>query len=275
MSRFPELGAYADASDERVAALRSALLSWAEPEGSITVFDRACRPVEVTRDERALYGVMSRGIKRDGASITEEYDQIWFGSRIEISGCHFLEYERNAAGKWTAGKFTTMSCSEQIGNDLSQVSGDAAWYSGKPAALSLECAGKLIEKTKCPDGSVRACDRCTSFQPSPYLMSPTGYRYAPSPVVAWQTSTEACGTPCPIDPLVADVERANEALVGRVFFVMSEENAHPFLFKTKRACLAYQRIHRFKQHELEAWKSGEKRPRELPSLLADDEEPGD
>lgn len=269
MSRFPALAEYADASDERVEALRSALLSWAETEGSTTVFDRACRPAEVTRRKHALYGALSRGIKRDRASITEEYDQIWFGSRIEASGCKFLEYERNAAGQWTAGKLTVMSCPEQIGSDLSQVSGDAAWYDGKEAALSIECAGQIIEKTKCPDGSVRVCERCTSFQPSPYLMSPTGYRYSPSPVGMWLTSTEACGTPCPIDPLVADVERANEALSGRVFFVKSEENAHPFVFRTKRACLAYQKTHRFHQDELDVWRAGRPRPRELPSLMAE------
>jgi hypothetical protein len=262
-TRFPEIADHL--SEQQMEALTLALLSWAEPGQSITVFDRACRPALVTRYDDELLGNLTRAITRTGGTIGESYDQISIGFRMNEFGCNHVDYERNAAGKWAVASSQGLGCWNIIGRALSQVRDDAAWYDAALVRLTVECSRKVLEETACADGKAKTCERCEEWKVRTHSLESnfgisrhTGVRRVTLP-----PSTH-CDAPCALDTPPPDVRRANEALRGHEFLYTSDWNEHPLVFRTKAACRAYRKIHRFSAEELDSWRAGIPRPPDLP-----------
>jgi hypothetical protein len=263
-ARFPEIADYV--SEQRIEATTAELLSWAEPGDSVTVFDRACQPAVVTRhDDDQFWGNLTRKVIRSGGTIRESYDQISIGFRLNEFGCNHVEYERNAAGQWAVVASQGFGCWDIIGRALSQVKDDAAWYDAAMVRLSIDCSRKVVEETACANGKTKACERCEEWKVRAHpLESNFGISRHPSVRRVTLPPSNDCGSPCAVETPPPDVQRANEALRGREFLYIIEYNEHPLVFRTKAACQGYRKIHRFSADELDFWRSGIPRPRDLP-----------
>lgn len=251
--------------------LLARLLAWAPPGQPVTVFDRACRPAVVTRGDDELYGTLTREIRRSKTTLTESFDELSIGATLSELGCSSAEYEREASGRWVLTSSQGLGCARLIGNALSEVTDDAAWYDGAYFRLTIGCLESVRETTACPDGTTRACLQCERWGVKPQsLESRYGIHRQTRIRDVTATTTSACGSPCPADDPPADVRRANEALRGGEFFRTLDVTLHPVVFRTAAACRAYRKVHRFSAEELDAWTAGKPRPPDLPPL-ADEE----
>jgi hypothetical protein len=268
-TRFPELATYTTA--RQTEALTAELLAWAPPGKKIEIYDRRCRVGEVTRREEVLAGSQSREVVRAKESVSVSFDDISIGVRFEQFGCSHVEYERDAAGRWVVGGSGGLGCVNTFGHVLSRVERDAAWYDAAAVSLTIECSRKVAEVSTCGDGSARSCEQCEEWSPAAHSHEVNfGIGYQPS--LRRVPASRACDAPCPPFDVPADVKRANEVLRDRVYFISSNPDPHPLVFRTSAACRSYRKIHRFDPDELDVWSAGAPWPKDLPPLILEDEE---
>ncbi|MCK9459844.1 MAG: hypothetical protein M0R80_09430 [Proteobacteria bacterium] len=86
------------------------LLDWAPPEGTIDVYDRSCRKLELTRNESSLDGSIHLKTVTRGRTKTVSGDSISFAGYVTVV-CGFQnEYERTASGSgWRPSRTTGTS----------------------------------------------------------------------------------------------------------------------------------------------------------------------
>jgi hypothetical protein len=236
------------------------------------VFDRACRPAQVKRTDDQLMGMLSREVTRTGRSLSESYDEISLGLRMDEYGCNSVEYERDGSGKWLVVSRQGLGCVRMIGHALSHVTENAAWYEAALVRLSIDCRNVVSEETPCADGKTRVCERCEAWRVAVHsLESNFGISRRPARRRVQLPLADVCDSACAVNAPPLDVQRANEALRERKFLYIPDPEAHPLVFRTKTACRAYGKLHRFAADELEAWQAGNPRPPYLPPLRVDED----
>jgi hypothetical protein len=121
-------------------------------------------------------------------------------------------------------------------------------------------------------GKAKACERCEEWKVRAHsLESNFGISRHPSVRRVTLPPANDCDSPCAVNPPPPDVQRANEALRGREFLYTIDWNDHPLVFRTKAACRAYRKIHRFTADDLDFWRAGIPRPPDLPPTSVPDE----
>ncbi|AKV01888.1 hypothetical protein AKJ09_08551 [Labilithrix luteola] len=228
------------------------LLAWAPPGGTTTVFDRACRPLKVARNEGSLDGdVHVKTVVHDRTK-TVSGDTIELGRDITLVCGFDFTYERDASGKWVKTVVSATGCATTIGHSLSEVTDAEAWYGSAPARIEVKCSSRLETRQRCLDGTERTCSKCTrvaiELDGPGHLRIPGGCAVLgpgrrPEPA--------DCAVACP-DDLGAKIATVNAALSGATFEEFRLES-HPTLFRTRSACLAYRRLHAIPRDQLETW----------------------
>jgi hypothetical protein len=194
------------------------------------------------------------------------------GFRMNEFGCNSVDYERNAARKWVVVSSQGLGCWDMIGRALSKVTKDAAWYDAVMVRLTIDCSSKVVEETSCADGKAKVCERCEEWKVRVHsLESNFGISRHPSVRRVTLPPLHRCDSPCAVHAPPPDVERANLALRWQEFLYTIDEEAHPLVFRTKAACQAYRKTHRFGADELELWRAGNPRPKDLPPPLLEEE----
>ena len=241
---------------EKTASLRPArddgrlerLLAWAPPSATITVYDRACRPLKVSRHEHALAGEVNVRTAVRGRTKTVSGDTAQFGSHVFLSCGFDVTYERDASGKWVQTATGATGCASFPSDSLSEVTDAAAWYGARPVQKAeVKCGIARQETQRCRDGSERTCSTCQRLSLALHFVDPGTrgeYALSASSRVQLQTSVPGqpvdCALPCPVDERSAKVAAANAALqLGKLERIGLE--AHPTLFRTLAACRAYRR----------------------------------
>lgn len=219
------------------------LLSWAPPDGTVTVFDRACRPHSLRRGDKALYGPANVEIKIEGNTKYVHTDDIVFGFSVtELCGTD-LTYERNLEGKWELSTTNTVGCASNRLKLLSKVTPDEAWYDGEAVSISVHC---------CHGGETRVCSVCEQLG----IKNVRGEhrQYGNAGVVEHLPPVEDadCGVPCPPDPIGEKVTAINTAL-AKATFQRTDGASHPEIFRTLAACRTYRRTHRIGPDEINSW----------------------
>ncbi len=230
------------------------LLAWAPADGTVTVFDRACRPLRVARNERSLDGdVHVKAIVR-GRTKTVSGDTIELGWDVTLVCGFDVTYERNASGRWVETASGATGCADTVGHALSEVTDTAAWWGGASVAVAVKCGHRREEVQRCLDGSERTCATCERLAIE--LDSPEGRFHTASAVTAVRIPAGAgpvdCALLCPADARGAKIAAANAALAGADLEQVGLEK-HPTLFRTRAACRAYRARHAIPASELATW----------------------
>jgi hypothetical protein len=237
---------------EETLPLRDALLAWALPGQSTTVYDRACRPLNLRRDDDGLHGIVNERVKVDGNTKTRWYDEIVFSNQIELFCSNMDTYERTNRGGWTKDSSSGSGCAEMVGYILSDVSQDAAWYNGATVSVSFECDEPAVDAQDCADGTSRECKRCKAW--GVWLEGRgqgPGFSKVTKTVRSKSTGVD-CRAPCPAVAPPAKVTRAAAIVAGRMFLTNFSEDP-PYLFRTRAACRSYTKQHPLSPEDRKPW----------------------
>jgi hypothetical protein len=253
-TRFPDAVDYRPAESD---PLLRALLDWVKPGGTTTVFSRACRAVNVRREDDRLRGYVHRGFNLESDVLRESVDVITIGSRLEIEGCNVQAYERGEEGVWEPAGSIGGSCLSEPGLSLSKVTSEAAWYDDALVTLSVDCMERVEQQEMCLDGQPRSCLRCDAWWLSAHSTeTAVGFQNAPTTRKRRMPGRVDCNVPCSPSEQPRDVARAAEILKERAFLRAADANAHPFVFRTDAACRAYRKQHQLTRAELDDWRGG-------------------
>jgi hypothetical protein len=223
------------------SSLQDALLAWAPFGRQITVYDPACRPLVLTREDDLLSGTIHDHAEVRGNTKWRTYDTIQFDERILI--CSSIEtYERTKHGGWVKHS-ETGSCGDGVGQALSEVTRDAVWYSGVGVELSVACVESVVDDQACAGGARRQCERCDAWG---ILLESReqGVGFSRQTKVVRTRSTEVdCRVPCPTAAPPQRVTRAGAIVAGREFLAILSVEAQPYLFRTRAACRRFTKQH--------------------------------
>lgn len=234
------------------AAQLERLLAWAQPGGTVTVFDRACRPLRLTRNEATLDGDIHVRTRVLGDRKTVHGDSIAFGHGITVTCGYDLDYERTRGGKWRQAGVAATGCDTTIGHQLSEVTATAAWYGGTAVTVQVSCTSRREEAQRCLDGSTRTCAACDRIGLDVQSRE-SGHGSAGVALrVPASGAPVDCSTPCPPDVRSAKVAAVNVALRGASLERIGLER-HPTLFRTRAACEAYREQHEIPPRDLAQW----------------------
>jgi len=238
---------------ETADGLLDRLLGWAAPDATINVFDRSCRRLALTRNERSLDGPIHLKTLVRGKTKTVSGDSIGFDRYITVV-CSFENmYERTAAG-WVETGASATGCADTVGHGLSEVSDTAAWYGGATVTISPKCILRREQEQRCVDGSVRTCATCERIGME--LDSRDGHFHSAIAGVMAHLPPEPtptdCAIPCPEDARGEALARVNAAL-GKVQLLQTGLEEHPTLFRTRAACQAYAKRHKMTADDRAQW----------------------
>ena len=251
-----------DAADLRVTdedAVLKQLLAWAPTDAPITIYDRACRPLELVRSKEVLTGDIHAHTSTEGRTKEVAGDTIWVGRHVILSG-YDQTYERGKDGKWVLTGGRGRFCTRSDGR-LSKVTNTEAWWGAESGRVTVECNGYDGHRQRCADGSERVCKTCDRltlvFRGDPdYECRPlsggslTGMVSrisSPAPVMQ-----PDCTLPCSHDTFADKIAAANEAL-QHVSFTLGGREKHPSLFRSRAACRSYKKQHIIPKDQLERW----------------------
>lgn len=230
------------------------LLAWAPPEGTVDVYDRSCRKLELTRNESSLDGSIHLKTVTRGRTKTVSGDSISFAGYVTVV-CGFQnEYERTAGGWEEAGGWAT-GCAEWLGHLLSEVTDTEAWYGGAAVTISLKCIHRREQEQRCSDGSTRTCATCeqvgveTESHDGHFFRAMAGGTAVHLPPAGEPVD---CSNPCPTDDRGDALPRVNAAL-AKVELLQTGLEEHPTLFRTRAACRAYSGKHKMTREDRAQW----------------------
>jgi len=251
-TRFADATEYRPVKDEDIPL--EPLLSWARPEGTTTIYDRACRPIPVERKGEQLCGLINRQTSTHGNFKDVHADELLLDQRIVQTAGSEEIYRRTKNGRWKLESTGGIGEAHSVGLLLSNVTLDAAWYNGQVVQLHIACAKRIEEEVPCIGGGSRKCVRCLEWGIHPSSME-QGYamgRYVPQ-TIGQATDPVDCSAPCPsAEQLPDDARRAQAALKGHEFVTEGPEE-HPYLFRTRDACRRYRRAHPIPDGDLRTW----------------------
>ncbi len=231
------------------------LLSWAPGEAATVVFDRACRKLALTRNERTLDGAVHEQTTIVGNSKTVHRDSISFGFDITVVCGSDTSYEHGPGGAWVESGTSASGCFHSIGHHISDVRDGQVWYAAEQVTLKIGCASHSEQEQRCTDGTTRTCKTCSAvlldvkpergMQQQGSAHVTYGARRGPAPLVD-------CSTPCPVDELTPMIEAASAALADTAFEQLGHD-AHPTLFRDRTACTAYRQKHSIAKDQIDVW----------------------
>ena len=238
---------------EEADGLLDRLLAWAAPDETFDVYDRSCRKLELTRNERSLDGPIHLKTVVRGKSKTVSGDSIGFDWYITVVCSFENEYERTASG-WVETGASATGCADTVGGRLSEVTDAAAWYGGATVAISLQCVHRREQEQRCLDGAVRVCATCERIgieadSRDGHFRSAVGGATAHLPPGKEPVD---CAVPCPPDARGETVARVNAALSGVELLQIGVEE-HPTLFRTRAACREYSKRHKLTAEDKAQW----------------------
>lgn len=230
------------------------LLAWAPGEVSTVVFDRACRPLTLTRNETTLDGDVNETTTIEGNTKTVHRDGIAFGFDITVVCGSDTIYERNAGGAWVESGGSATGCAHSLGHNLSDVRDGEVWYSAEQVTLTVACSSRHEREQLCTDGSTRTCAACTAASVDIKRQRGLGQtsRHGTIGVREGKAAAVDCSTPCPVDELSPMIAAANAALADKAFEQLGYEQ-HPTLFRDRAACTAYRRKHVIAKDQVDVW----------------------
>ncbi len=232
------------------------LLAWAAPGKMATlVFDRACRPLALTRNERTLDGVVHEKTSVVGRTTTVHRDGIAFGFGITVACGSDTSYKRDPRGAWVEVGSRASGCDHAVGHNLSEVRDGQIWFAAEAVSLSIRCDHYERQEQHCSNGSRRSCTTCSG---AALDVTPThGAHHVRGEYTSSSGSEQPrvqvdCASPCPVDALIAHIAAANAALADTKFEQLGHEK-HPTLFGDRAACTAYRRKHPIARSDLDVW----------------------
>lgn len=229
------------------------LLSWAAPDGTITLYDRACRKLALTRNERSLDGdIHVKEIVR-GNTRTVSGESISFGWTITVLCGFDNEYQRTETGAWQETASSATGCATTVGHNLSEVTGTEVWYGGAALQLSAVCVMRHEKTQRCLDGSQQTCSSCERLGLE--IESSDLHHRTTTAVGATRmfAGPEPVDCPaCPADERTTKLAAVNAALKGAALERVDLER-HPTLFRTRAACRAYRKRHKISASERSLW----------------------
>jgi hypothetical protein len=251
VSRFPEAAEYREAQAARVPL--QDLLNWAPPGRATTIYDRACRPIRIGRRDDAFHGLVNKQTSVEGNSRNEHADEVLLGARIVVTCGIDKHYRRGWHGQWVNDRTGFTGCVNPVGLRLSKVTSDAAWYNDQVVRLYIACTANLDEEMPCAGGGSRKCTRCLEWGiHATSLEQKYGMGRSVPTVTGKATMPVDCSSPCPSMDLPDGSKDMQDALEGRKFLVEGPEE-HPFLFRTRAACMRYWRQHPIPADEQRVW----------------------
>jgi len=240
---------------EETEGLLDRLLAWAAPDATFNVFDRSCRKLELTRNERSLDGPIHVKTVVRGKTKTVSGDSIGFDNYITVVCSFENEYERTAAG-WVETGASATGCADTVGYRLSQVTDTEAWYGGATVKISPKCILNREQEQRCLDGSTRVCTECKRIGIDVASQGPDaafrGVVAAAEARVPPGPEPVDCAVPCPQDERGAKAERVRAALAD-VGLLQTGLEEHPTLFRTRAACREYSKRHKMTADDRAQW----------------------
>ncbi len=239
----------AELSAVEPSKLVAALLDWAPPGGTITVFDRACRPHEVTRGERTLSGPANVTTTISGNTKRVHEDTVQFGFDTFFTCGGEGTYERRG-GAWELVESSATGCMSTPSKHISKVTEDEVWYGGETVKVALYCASRAREVQECRGGGQRVCSVCNRLG----IGVKTGHGRGGQSSIQSSTKVDGvdCTVSCPADLISEKIALYDPALAG-VSLERRSDEPHPSLFRTRAACRAYARAHLVKASEVMTW----------------------
>lgn len=244
-TQFPDAAKYHLAARPPVPLQE--LLSWARPNGTTTVYDRACRPIRVERGEDALHGPVNQETKVEGRRKTVHTDEVALGGHLVVTCGADRYYRRGKDGRWIGDGESFTACASPVGPLLSKVTQDAAWYNHEVVRLSITCAEELREEALCTGGGSRTCTRCRKWS-----IHARNVGVGKLAITAKVTTPADCRAPCAGSGLSESARRAAEFLEGREFLADGPKE-HPDLFRSRAACVRYRAKHPIPADQLKTW----------------------
>jgi hypothetical protein len=227
-------------TEESTSALANSLLSWVQPGETTTIFDRLCRPMRVQRVDEQLIAQVDVSSKTQGNRKTVRSRELIIDSALALTSGSTTGYTRRE-GHWVETDSSGMSDAKKVGDTLSKIESDAAWFDAVPVTFGPGCLVARIETTAC-GARERVCRSCQRWALVPRGVDPShGFAIAPEHQEV-RRQADDCSAACAPDSPPPELSLEAAKIKGKMFYDLSI-TSHPYLFRTRAACDRYGHNH--------------------------------
>jgi hypothetical protein len=236
---------------EAPETLRDRLLDWAPPDGSLRVWDLACREHRLTRGERTLSGPAHVSTRIEGNVKHVHEDRVEIGWDVVFVCGADATYTRSG-GVWTLSDSSASGCMSTPSAHISKLTADAAWFGGSTVTISLQCKRLREEVQHCRAGGTRTCAVCDELGLSQVEESSKRTSGHVSSKSSHNIDDADCSAPCPPDPIGDKIPALDNAFKDQRL-LLSDPDVHPTLFRTQAACQSYRRKTNVPADAIQTW----------------------
>jgi len=258
-THVPQLSNFEPVEEGLIDKLRS----WIPRGTRGTLFSPRCEPM-TSESGRLLVGTLHRperiehgvplGIPPNplklGDRKTVHSDKLHLGAQATFYCGSEQVYERGSNKKWKLVQQAISGCMDIVGAKLAKVTDDAVWYVDEGTLVNLRLACEPREhhyEERCQDGTVRTCTTCSRWT---LTTANQGSVFASGAPQASQSPSfdGDCSKPCQSGVGAIELEHFANFLGGT--FIELRTLRHPLVFRTRDACLAYQKSQRPSQADM-------------------------
>ena len=248
-TQAPEASAALSLEDPKT--LRDRLLDWAPPDGSLRVWDLACREHRLTRGEQTLSGPAHVSTTIEGNVKRVHEDRVEIGWDVVFVCGSDATYTRSG-GVWTLSDSSATGCMSTPSVHISKLTPDAAWFGGSTVKISFQCKQLREEVQHCRTGGTRTCSVCDELGISQVEEPSKRTSGHVSSKSSHNVNDADCSAPCPPDPIGEKIPSMDSAFKDQPL-LLSDPDVHPTLFRTQAACQSYRQKTKVPADAIQSW----------------------